>query len=131
MTPRRGSRLAQAQLLRRVQEADPQAVREAAAADPADVDAQMAAADLDLVGGHVEDAFGRLVDAVRRTAGDERDAGAGQVAGAVRGGRGGRSAGDRGARRVGPSAVLIPDAGGVRKRRGGARPRAVSAHARI
>jgi putative thioredoxin len=25
------------------------------------------------VGGHVEDAFGRLVDTVRRTAGDDRD----------------------------------------------------------
>lgn len=36
--------------------------------------AQLAAADLDLVGGHVEDAFGRLVDTVRRTVGDDRDA---------------------------------------------------------
>ncbi|WP_229867766.1 tetratricopeptide repeat protein, partial [Streptomyces chryseus] len=26
------------------------------------------------VGGHVEDAFGRLVETVRRTAGDDRDA---------------------------------------------------------
>lgn len=65
--------LAQAELLGRVQELDPQTVRDAAAADPADVDAQISAADLDLVGGHVEDAFGRLVDAVRRTAGEERD----------------------------------------------------------
>jgi putative thioredoxin len=65
--------LAQAELLSRVQEADQQAVREAAAADPADVDAQLAAADLDLVGGHVEDAFGRLVETVRRSAGEERD----------------------------------------------------------
>ncbi|SEO23318.1 tetratricopeptide repeat protein [Actinacidiphila rubida] len=66
--------LAQAQLLSRVQGADPQAVRAAAAGAPGDVDAQLAAADLDLVGGHVEDAFGRLVDTVRRTAGDDRDA---------------------------------------------------------
>lgn len=66
--------LAQAELLNRVQDADPQAVRKAAAADPADVPAQLAAADLDLAGGHVEDAFGRLVDAVRRTAGEDRDA---------------------------------------------------------
>jgi putative thioredoxin len=65
--------LAQAELLDRVQNADPQAVRKAAAGDPGDVPAQMAAADLDLVGGHVEDAFGRLVDTVRRTAGDERN----------------------------------------------------------
>jgi putative thioredoxin len=66
--------LAQAHLLRRVQDADPQAVRKAAADDPSDVQAQLTAADLDLVGGHVEDAFGRLVDTVRRTAGDDRDA---------------------------------------------------------
>jgi putative thioredoxin len=65
--------LAQAELLRRVAEADQQSVRQAAASSPDDVQAQLAAADLDLVGGHVEDAFGRLVDAVRRTAGDERD----------------------------------------------------------
>ncbi|MFJ4964177.1 Thioredoxin [Streptomyces sp. ADI96-02] len=66
--------LAQAELLARVQNMDPQAVRKDAADDPADVGAQIAAADLDLVGGHVEDAFGRLVEAVRRTAGDDRDA---------------------------------------------------------
>ncbi|WP_329122943.1 tetratricopeptide repeat protein [Streptomyces sp. NBC_01465] len=66
--------LAQAQLLQRVQSADPQQVRKAAADNPADVAAQIAAADLDLVGGHVEDAFARLVDTVRITAGDERDA---------------------------------------------------------
>ncbi|MFD7712229.1 tetratricopeptide repeat protein [Streptomyces sp. NPDC059785] len=66
--------LAQAELLQRVQGADPQQVRKDAAEKPADVAAQIAAADLDLVGGHVEDAFGRLVDAVRRTAGDDRDA---------------------------------------------------------
>jgi putative thioredoxin len=38
------------------------------------VAAQIAAADLDLVGGHVEDAFGRLVDTVKVTAGEDRDA---------------------------------------------------------
>lgn len=65
--------LAQAELLRRVQDADPQAVRATAANAPGDVHAQLAAADLDLVGGHVEDAFGRLVDTVRRTAGEDRD----------------------------------------------------------
>ena len=52
---------------------DPQQVRRDAAEKPGDVAAQIAAADLDLVGGHVEDAFGRLVDTVRRTAGDDRD----------------------------------------------------------
>ncbi|MEV6594595.1 tetratricopeptide repeat protein [Streptomyces acidicola] len=66
--------LAQAELLQRVQDADPQQVRKAAAENPLDVPAQIAAADLDLVGGHVEDAFGRLIDTVQRTAGDDRDA---------------------------------------------------------
>ena len=65
--------LAQAELLRRVQGLDPQAVRTAAAERPTDVDAQLAAADLDLTGGHVDDAFGRLVDTVGRTFGEERD----------------------------------------------------------
>jgi putative thioredoxin len=66
--------LAQAELLQRVQGLDPQKVRQEAAEKPSDVAAQIAAADLDLVGGHVEDAFGRLTDTVRRTAGDDRDA---------------------------------------------------------
>ncbi|MFF4762491.1 tetratricopeptide repeat protein [Streptomyces sp. NPDC001292] len=65
--------LAQAELLQRVQDLDPQRVRKEAAEKPADVQAQIAAADLDLVGGHVEDAFGRLIDTVRRTAGEDRD----------------------------------------------------------
>ncbi|MCG7526082.1 tetratricopeptide repeat protein [Streptomyces sp. OfavH-34-F] len=65
--------LAQAELLARVQATDPQQVRRDAAEKPADVDAQLAAADLDLVGGHVEDAFGRLVETVRRTFGEDRD----------------------------------------------------------
>ncbi|MEU1125892.1 tetratricopeptide repeat protein, partial [Streptomyces sp. NPDC005899] len=66
--------LAQAELLGRVAGTDPQQVRKEAAENPADPAAQMAAADLDLVGGHVEDAFGRLVETVRRTFGDDRDA---------------------------------------------------------
>lgn len=66
--------LAQAELLQRVQGADPQQVRKDAAEKPGDAQAQIAAADLDLVGGHVEDAFGRLIDTVRRTAGEDRDA---------------------------------------------------------
>ncbi|MFF1957895.1 tetratricopeptide repeat protein [Streptomyces sp. NPDC058220] len=66
--------LAQAELLARVQGMDQQQVRKDAAEQPGDVQAQIAAADLDLVGGHVEDAFGRLVEAVRRTFGDEREA---------------------------------------------------------
>lgn len=66
--------LAQAELLARVRDMDPQAVRAAAAENPRDPAAQIAAADLDLVGGHVEDAFGRLVDTVRVTFGEDRDA---------------------------------------------------------
>ncbi|WP_185298393.1 tetratricopeptide repeat protein [Streptomyces finlayi] len=66
--------LAQAELLGRVQKMDPQQVRKDAAEKPDDLATQMAAADLDLVGGHVEDAFGRLVETVRRTFGDDRDA---------------------------------------------------------
>ncbi|MES5817106.1 tetratricopeptide repeat protein [Streptomyces sp. RG80] len=66
--------LAQAELLQRVQGLDPQRVRQDAAEKPSDVPAQVAAADLDLVGGHVEDAFGRLIETVRRTFGDDRDA---------------------------------------------------------
>ncbi|WP_170812370.1 tetratricopeptide repeat protein [Streptomyces sp. PKU-MA01144] len=66
--------LAQAELLSRVREMDPQKVRQDAADRPDDVRSQIAAADLDLAGGHVQDAFGRLVEAVRRTAGEDRDA---------------------------------------------------------
>ncbi|MFF5402077.1 tetratricopeptide repeat protein [Streptomyces misionensis] len=66
--------LAQAELLRRVQHMDPQKVRREAAENPKDAEAQIAAADLDLVGGHVEDAFGRLIETVQRTVGDDRDA---------------------------------------------------------
>ncbi|MFH8365502.1 tetratricopeptide repeat protein [Streptomyces sp. NPDC018031] len=66
--------LAHAQLLQRVQGVDAQAARKAAADAPADVAAQITVADLDLVGGHVEDAFGRLVDTVKRTVGDDREA---------------------------------------------------------
>ncbi|MFD3548812.1 tetratricopeptide repeat protein [Streptomyces sp. NPDC058655] len=66
--------LAQAELLVRVKDMNPQAVRSAAAENPRDPAAQIAAADLDLVGGHVEDAFGRLVDTVRVTFGEDRDA---------------------------------------------------------
>jgi putative thioredoxin len=42
-------------------------------AEPADVALQLAAADVEMVGGQVEAAFDRLVATVRRTAGDDRD----------------------------------------------------------
>ncbi|UWF78492.1 tetratricopeptide repeat protein [Microbacterium neungamense] len=54
--------LGQVRLLHRVQGLDLQKTREAAAAAPRDVQAQLAVADLDLAGGHVEDAFARLLD---------------------------------------------------------------------
>lgn len=66
-------RLAGVKLFARTKDADLQAARQAAADDPADVDAQLLAADLDLSGGHVEDAFGRLLDVIRRTSGDDRE----------------------------------------------------------
>lgn len=65
--------LAQVQLLQRVAAADPVAARAAAAQRPGDVEAQLLVADLDVSGGHVEDAFARLVDLVRATTEDERD----------------------------------------------------------
>ena len=66
--------LAMAKVLQRTRGADLQQAREAAAAAPDDVAAQTLVADLDLLGGHVDDAFDRLVDLVRRTAGADRDA---------------------------------------------------------
>jgi putative thioredoxin len=66
--------LAQVRLLERTQDVDLTAAREAAAQAPEDVDAQILVADLDLLGGHVEDAFARLVATVRRVQGAERDA---------------------------------------------------------
>ncbi|MFI7242305.1 tetratricopeptide repeat protein [Streptomyces qinglanensis] len=66
--------LAMAELLSRVQDMDARQVRKDAADRPDDVAAQLRVADLDMAGGHVEDSFGRLVDTVRRTAGEDRDA---------------------------------------------------------
>lgn len=65
--------LAQVRLMLRTDGLDVQAVRAAAAESPEDVDAQIAVADLDVLGGHVADAFTRLIDAVKATEGDDRD----------------------------------------------------------
>ncbi|MFA6299093.1 MAG: tetratricopeptide repeat protein [Nocardioides sp.] len=65
--------LAMAKVLQRTQGVDLTAAREAAAAAPDDLAAQSLVADLDLLGGHVDDAFDRLVELVRRSAGDERN----------------------------------------------------------
>ncbi|WP_341974937.1 tetratricopeptide repeat protein [Microbacterium sp. LTA6] len=64
--------LGQVRLLDRVQGLDLQEARAAAAAAPRDVSAQFAVADLDLAGGHVEDAFGRLLDLFQTLPADER-----------------------------------------------------------
>lgn len=65
--------LAMAKVLQRTRGVDLNAARAAAAEHADDVDAQTLVADLDLLGGHVEDAFNRLVELVRRTAGEDRD----------------------------------------------------------
>jgi putative thioredoxin len=65
--------LAMARVLQRTKDVDAAAARAAADADPDDVSAQTLASDLDLLGGQVDEAFARLVDVVRRTAGDERN----------------------------------------------------------
>lgn len=64
--------LGQVRLLDRVQGVDLQEARAAAAAAPHDAAAQFAVADLDISGGHVEDAFGRLLDLFAELPSDER-----------------------------------------------------------
>lgn len=53
--------LAQVSLLQRLDGLEAADVRAAAAAEPSNVDAQLTVADLDLSGGHVDDAFARLL----------------------------------------------------------------------
>lgn len=59
--------LAIAKVMQRTQGVDLAQARAAAAENPDDVDAQTMVADLDMLGGHVEDAFTRLVNLVART----------------------------------------------------------------
>ena len=66
--------LAMAKVLQRTQGVDLNTARAAAADNPDDVAAQTLVADLDMLGGHVDDAFNRLIDLVRRTSEDDRDA---------------------------------------------------------
>jgi putative thioredoxin len=65
--------LAQVKLMQRTAGVDQQAARAAAAQAPGDLDAQMLVADCDVLGGHIEDAFSRLIDLVRTTDGEERE----------------------------------------------------------
>lgn len=66
--------LGQVRLLDRVQGADLQAARAAAAANPLDIGAQSAVADLDVAGGHIEDAFDRLLELFAALPVDDRTA---------------------------------------------------------
>ncbi|QYN16476.1 tetratricopeptide repeat protein [Amycolatopsis sp. DSM 110486] len=64
--------LAQVKFTARAEAADPDA-RAKADADPSNLDAQLAAADLEIAEQDVDAAFTRLIDTVRRTAGDDRN----------------------------------------------------------
>ncbi len=64
---------AQAALLSRVSDLDPAAALAEAASRPTDVEAQLAAADTELMGGATQQAFDRLIDLIRNTAGAERE----------------------------------------------------------
>ena len=66
--------LGQVALLRRTDGADPVAALAAADAAPDSLEAQSLAADIELLTGRVDEAFARIVDLVRRTSGDERNA---------------------------------------------------------
>ena len=66
--------LATVELMRRTQGADLAAARQAAADAPGDLDAQLLVADLDMLGGHVEDAFTRLLDQLRGADQETKDA---------------------------------------------------------
>ena len=60
-------------LMQRTHDADVQQVRAAGAEHPNDVASQTAVADLDVLGGHVKDAFDRLVKFIGRSAGDDKE----------------------------------------------------------
>lgn len=68
------SGLAQVELYRRISGVDPSAVLAKAVAAPDDIEAQTLAADVEVLSGQAPEAYGRLVDLVRRTSGDDRDA---------------------------------------------------------
>ncbi len=57
----------------RTRDAELAAARSAAADAPDDIDAQLLVADLDVSGGHVQDAFDRLLELVKRLDGDDRE----------------------------------------------------------
>ncbi|MCG7307945.1 co-chaperone YbbN [Brachybacterium sp. ACRRE] len=65
--------LATVHLMDRTRDAQLDAARKAAADAPQDLDAQLLVADLDMLGGHVDDAFGRLLDLLRGADQDTKD----------------------------------------------------------
>lgn len=65
--------IAQVQLMRRTQNADLAQVRQRAAENPDDAEAQTQVADVDVLGGHVEDAFSRLIRYIQTHAGEDRE----------------------------------------------------------
>jgi len=64
--------LAQVKFLARAESADPSVVVRADTS-PEDIDAQLSAADVEVAGQRVEQAFTRLIETVRRTSGADRD----------------------------------------------------------
>ena len=65
--------LAQVNLFRRVNSYDQAQARRDAAAHPADADAQIRVADIEMSLGNAEEAFDRLLGVIRRTSGEDRD----------------------------------------------------------
>jgi putative thioredoxin len=68
------SGLAQVELYRRVAGVDAEKALAKAAADPDDLPAQQLAADIEVLSGQAPEAYERLVAAVKRSSGEERDA---------------------------------------------------------
>ncbi len=66
--------LAQVRLLQRTHGLNLQATRQAAADAPADVEAQLAVADLDVLGGKIQDAFDRLLELLPAADADVKEA---------------------------------------------------------
>ncbi len=64
--------LAGVNLIKRTSDVDPAEVQRRLE-DPADIDAQLLAADLEMLSGSVDEAFNRVIAVVKRTSGDERD----------------------------------------------------------
>jgi putative thioredoxin len=64
--------LAGVSLIKRTESADPADVQRRLQ-DPTDIEAQLLAADLEMLSGSVDEAFSRVIAVVKRTSGDERD----------------------------------------------------------